>query len=424
MPLFKDKTLLQHESNLAAFLPPGLAFAASQSTESNFGKFIAGLATELRRAYDDVNNISEDYDILVTNELLSKWESAVGIPDASFSGTGSHATRRLQVLLKFAKMNVQTAPQMVDLAVALGFVDVTIQALQDSAFPPYNVPFVPCRSPESRYIIIVYATNAITNIPPYNVPFTPAADNTSLLNLVLQIVKPANVEILFGNYTPPAFVPTILPNCALWLDAGDASTLTLSGVNLVNFWADKATNNNASEVVIPPSYISSYQNGYGVVRFSNAQSMEIIGSSIYDTVDGDNTTFVVIRQNAGSDTDYVLSYGAGSNDTGFIRYQNTAVSVGDDPVQCADLPTTNFEVIRTRRAGLLQGVAINGGDETTNLLAATPIDPTDGAFIGSHLGTNDFATADIAEIIIYDRSLTESEREKVENYLFDKWAIL
>jgi len=199
MKLFKSKSAEQHQSNLAAFLPSGSAFFSAGVTTSNFGKLITGLAGELKRAYDDVNNISEDYDILVTDELLSRWESALGIPDGVFPATGTNAERRLNVLLKFAKMNVQTAIQMAELAVALGFTDVYIRALQDTAYPPYDVPFIPSSTPDSRYIIVIFATDGVTNFPPYDVPFTPSAINTSLLSLVMEIVKPANTQIIYGN---------------------------------------------------------------------------------------------------------------------------------------------------------------------------------------------------------------------------------
>ncbi len=421
--LFKNKTTAQHESSLAHFLPPGIAFVAANTPDTNFSKLITGLAGELIRAYDSINDISEDYDILVTDELLTNWESAVGIPDHCFPGTGSNATRRLHVLLKFAKMNVQTAPQMVELAVALGFADTTIQALGDSALPPYNVPFTPSAAPGSRYIIVVYATNAVTNNPPYDVPFTPAADNTSLLKCIMDIIKPANTQVIFGNYLPKDFSPLDLDNCDVWLDAADYDTVTLTGANLLNGWADKAQDNDASAASIQPTWIPSMQNGYGIVRFNNAQSMTISGSTIFDLLNGDYTIFIVSKQNVGVVTDYLLSFSYGVLQNGFVRYQNSSVAVGDYPVEYSGAPSANFEIVRARREGVTQAITINGATETTNLLGSNPTDPTDTVNIGSLAGLFDFLTADIAEIIIYSRSLLEEESYKVETYLTDKWAL-
>jgi len=198
--LFKRATSDQQTKGLSSFFPQGKVFSNINVPSSNMGKFIKALAVELKRSYDSMNTLSEDYDLLVTDELLSSWESSVGIPDNCFPGTGTNAERRLHVLLKFAKMNVQTAPQMVELAVALGFADTTIVPLQSTALPPYNVPFIPSSSPSSRYVILVFATNAVTNLPPYDVPFTPSSENTSLLKCVFDIIKPSNVNVIFGNY--------------------------------------------------------------------------------------------------------------------------------------------------------------------------------------------------------------------------------
>jgi len=198
--LFKSITLSQQAKGLAAFFPQGKVFANINIPSSNMGKFIEALAAEIKKTYDAMNTLSDDYDLLVTDELLPQWESSLNIPDGCFQANGDKAERRLHVLLKFAKMNVQTAPQMAQLAVALGFADVTIQPLREMALPPYNVPFFPSSSPSSRYVIVVFATNAVTDIPPYDVPFTPAADNTSLLKCIFDVIKPANVQVIYGNY--------------------------------------------------------------------------------------------------------------------------------------------------------------------------------------------------------------------------------
>lgn len=199
MKLFKSKDVNSQALSLSAFFPQGRAFNAKNLSGKNLQKFINGLAGELARVYDDMNNISEDYDILVTDELLNRWESSVGIPDNVFPGTGSNAIRRLHVLLKFAKMNVQTAQEMQQLIVALGFADAQVYALQDVAYPPYNVPFIPTSGPGSRYIIVVKATGALLDVPPYNVPFTPRNNDSSVLSQIMEIIKPANVQVQFVN---------------------------------------------------------------------------------------------------------------------------------------------------------------------------------------------------------------------------------
>ena len=201
MKLFKTKTLEDHQYNLAAYLPRGLAFTSAQDITTNFGKFINGLAGEICRTYKALNDLSEDYDILSTSELLPQWESSLGIPDNCFPATGTNAERRLHVLIKFAKMNVQTIAQMQALAVSLGFTDAIVRPYNESLLP-YDVPFTPVASlgmPDSRYYIVITAANAVVATPPYDVPFTPTANNSTLLTCVFNIVRPANCQVIYKN---------------------------------------------------------------------------------------------------------------------------------------------------------------------------------------------------------------------------------
>lgn len=199
MKLFSVHTKEQQTNSLAAFYPAGSAFESANTEGSVFGDFTEGLSCEIKRVYDDINNLSEDYDILVTDELLSRWENAVGIPDDCFPGTGTKAERRSHVLLKFANMNVQTASDFEELAVLLGFADVTVTPLQDLAFPPYDVPFIPASAPSSRYTILVKGSNVVSNVPPYDVPFIPSSSNQNILSCIFDKIKPANVKIIYVN---------------------------------------------------------------------------------------------------------------------------------------------------------------------------------------------------------------------------------
>lgn len=199
MKLFSSQSKEQQTNSFGAFFPLGKAFESANQPDTTLGDFIEGLSCEVKRVYDDLNNLSEDYDILVTDELLPSWEAAVGIPDDCFPGNGTKDDRRAHVLVKFAKMNVQTAAEFVELGVLLGFPDVTVVPLQDFAFPPYDVPFTPTSAPEARFTILVTATDIISNLPPYDVPFTPGASNQSILECVFDIIKPANTKITYAN---------------------------------------------------------------------------------------------------------------------------------------------------------------------------------------------------------------------------------
>ena len=68
------------------------------------------------------------------------------------------------------------------------------------------------------------------------------------------------------TYTP--FTPTTISGCALWFDAADSSTLTLSGSNVTQ-WNDKSGNGrNTSSALGTSSLVSNAINNYPAVYFN------------------------------------------------------------------------------------------------------------------------------------------------------------
>lgn len=197
--LFKQTTTEQQTNALAHFIPDGKGWSAKFIEGKTFRQLIKGLSGEYNSIHRSMNDLSEDYDINSTTELLERWESALGIPDGCFNATGSVAERRLHVLIKFAKMNVQTNADFVELASLLGFTDVVITPLRDKAFPPYDVPFIPQSAPESRFRVEVRGTGVAGNVPPYDVPFIPGGGEAVILQCIFEICRPANVEFVYVN---------------------------------------------------------------------------------------------------------------------------------------------------------------------------------------------------------------------------------
>lgn len=195
MKLFEDKTKEEHAISLAAFMPLGVAFEDKVDNEEVYGQFIEALACEVKRSYDSMNDLSEDYDILVTDELLEQWESAVGIPDGCFPATGTRAERRLHVLIKFAKMNVQTAEEFIELIELLGFSVELTPGADIGVFPlPFPIEFFGTAA-QARYTIVVYldSNNAVFPLP---FPIEFASSANAIVECVLNLAKPANVEVL------------------------------------------------------------------------------------------------------------------------------------------------------------------------------------------------------------------------------------
>lgn len=195
MKLFSDRTKEQQTNSLSAFYPAGSAFESANTEGSTFGDFTEGLSCEIKRVYDDLNDLSEDYDILLTDELLSRWEGAVGIPDDCFPGTGSKTDRRLHVLLKFAKMNVQTIDEFTEVIELLGFTVTLVPGADVGIFPVlFPVEFF-SDTQQARFTLVVNldSNNAVFALP-FPVEFASSVNNIAIC--ILDIIKPANVGLL------------------------------------------------------------------------------------------------------------------------------------------------------------------------------------------------------------------------------------
>ena len=197
--LFTQHTQEQHANSLASFLPDNNLFVAKNIDGKNLRKFLVGLAAELKRTEDYLYFSSNEKDARITTNLIEEWESAVGIPDNCFSNEVPIDQRRLQVLAKMQALGVSTAQDYIDLAALIGY-DITISyPVEQTFYPPYDVPFSPIYGiPESRYVFIVTGIGIVPNVPPYDVPFS-LNNGQSIIQCLFDNLKPANSVIIYRD---------------------------------------------------------------------------------------------------------------------------------------------------------------------------------------------------------------------------------
>ena len=279
-------------------------------------------------------------------------------------------------------------------------------------------------------------------------------------------------------------VPRMLGDVSLWLDATDSSTITYSdvdgdGTNYVTAWADKldssiyarpSTSSNEVETAADaherrlPKYTASSINGLPAVTFEGSQSTSqqtssgssdfytgdilYIPSTLLDYVQG-MTVFTVFQPNGSivNSDKYVLSgsysplvrirptyfYAGVSNpDSQSFYYCNY------DSVPASGTPycvTNLFDNEITTIEGSYENWVNNSSPDTSeNAFSNTEGIRLNTVTIGNYpWGRSDTSAysrynyfgfnGDIAEILIFSRSLTDDEIDEVHSYLNDKYAI-
>lgn len=199
--LFQTYSVEDFTNAYIAYLPGGDLFDAKNIESSVLRGLFSGLAVEIKRASDDMNMITSDYDIYCTENLLSRWESALGIPDQCFDGTGTLEQRRQQVLIKLASLGVSTAKGFIDLAALFGFKILIPSAATYGVFP-LSFPAAFYQYPQdARFtmLVIVDADQQPQVFPfdviKYPIPFF--SDLSNVIECLFTELAPANVDVQF-----------------------------------------------------------------------------------------------------------------------------------------------------------------------------------------------------------------------------------
>jgi hypothetical protein len=224
------------------------------------------------------------------------------------------------------------------------------------------------------------------------------------------------------------FNPLSISGLSLWLDAADASTITVS--TGVSVWADKSGSGlNAAQATggKQPAY-STTINGKNVVTFQGTDdTMQIGANAAFNATS--QTLIVVSRQNA--DANQALWYKADSNAAnGVIMRYRTATEFwlyqkNDNTAQTlrstvnTNSATNVYAVILepSAQAGYINGALAQAATVTT------AYDNNSGPWLGSRRDIGEFLVGDIAEVLFWNRALSAPERSRAERYLGRKWGV-
>jgi hypothetical protein len=242
-------------------------------------------------------------------------------------------------------------------------------------------------------------------------------------------------------------------NLALWLDAEDASTITLNGNN-VSQWDDKSSSGfNAGQATAAnqPAYLATGFNGKPTLQTNGADFLEFGVTSLGRNVSG-LTCALVGSHPAGqtfvSNTNEIfISSGASTGSTRFATTPNPSNSTADRyAIAGRRLDSNGFETvssstdslanrgnpwIRVAQRAYSDGVANHWTDGTQDITNATM--GTQGA--GNTSDTDSLRAellkgvatqptgSQLSEIVLTHSTMTTADRQKLEGYLAHKWGL-
>ena len=270
-----------------------------------------------------------------------------------------------------------------------------------------------------------------------------------MLTLGVDIVGLA-VRRAFGAFGAMAWTPAQLPSLALWLDADDASTITLNGSN-VSQWSDKSGNNrhvSQATAANQPAYLATGFNNKPTLQTDGGDSLVLGVSDLARNVSGLTCALVGLHP-AGQTfslnaSEIFISTASNIATTRFLTTPNPSVSATDryafggrrlDSDAFANVSSSTVSLanrgnrwIRIAQRVYSGGVAnhwTNGTQDLTNAVIQTAGNTSDTnsltavIFAGAQPMSNG---TQLSEIVLTHSTMTTDDRQKLEGYLAWKWG--
>ncbi len=225
-----------------------------------------------------------------------------------------------------------------------------------------------------------------------------------------------------------SFTPSNISGLKIWLSS---DTLVNQSGGAVAQWGDLSGNNNSAIQPVSlnqPLVISNVINGKPVLEFNGSNSFMLMPSGLLDNLSSLSIFALVKLKESknggifGSNAGY-LNLELTSQLNGGLRIQKNS---GSNYVVDRDLLTlNNWAFISINGINSASQVWKNGTDITTSAgNAQLPVSPGIQQALGRYASSfgSFYAKFQIAEFIIYDKSLSKIDRERVENYLRLKYS--
>ncbi len=232
-------------------------------------------------------------------------------------------------------------------------------------------------------------------------------------------------------------IPTVNSGLQLWLDAADIDgdgtyNSAYSDGDSITTWTDKSgKGNNATEDIADPGDLLTYSSSDNAVLSESGDRMVLPHNLIAHTNSSEYTIFYVLEPTEASGTNArILSLYDSINDT---RFQSGCISSngefytiihqgigGSAKTGAGVLTVGSTTIITSDWNGSNYQIWVDGTSESTGT-TSSPTASYDASYVGSDHNQGGYKGM-YKELLIYDREMTETERQQVEAYLATKWG--
>ena len=225
--------------------------------------------------------------------------------------------------------------------------------------------------------------------------------------------------------------PPLMTTSSLWLDAADTGSNSIQlGSGYVQTWKDKSGYGydfTQSAGGSRPSPVANGLNGLQVLSFDGTHDHLISSTfvlqnahSIYAVAKSDNNGYRRIL-NGNTDGHFLFGNGNGNNNFATLYGESNWNSTGiitNSPVK--SVASTSILVVVSDGAN----VTPYHNGTAQNSMSSSMGGAITGVTIGKHAtASSQYWDGHIAEIIIFNKNHSNSEREEVEGYLAQKWGL-
>ena len=189
-------SLEQQAQALSQYLPDSIIFEAKYIDGSNLKDLIYGLAGEFERCQNLIDEFGDEFYPTSGIVMIEEWETALGIPDHCLSNTVSITDRQKGIIVKLAKMALQTVGDFVDLALMYDL-SVTVSPAMDVKDIAPTISFNTLS--DARNTIVVDISTPAAGGFPYAFPVIFGDAYQPIIECLMREGKPSHTQIIYRN---------------------------------------------------------------------------------------------------------------------------------------------------------------------------------------------------------------------------------